>query len=206
MQAVELAQTYRPQIILMDIRMPDLDGVAALEQIRAIPSLADTRVVAVTASSLLGEEERLRERFDGYVRKPISREVLFAELRRLWPQGVHVAMDPAALTRPQELPGVLATLEGLERETWPALRASLAVRETARLADELAELARAAVHAGSMSTPTDSRPRRPALIPRPWTARCRNFPNNGPHWRPMQRIPLMPLSAPSREPRGSRRR
>lgn len=94
LEGVTLATERCPDVILMDIRMPDLDGVAALERIRADPRCANTRVIAVTASSLLGEEGRLRRLFDGYIRKPITREALVEELARLFP-AASVDADPA---------------------------------------------------------------------------------------------------------------
>lgn len=81
---LKLIVERRPQLVLMDIRMPGMDGRQALECIRADPRLRTIRVVAVTASSLLGEETELRQIFDGYVRKPITREALLSELKRLF--------------------------------------------------------------------------------------------------------------------------
>lgn len=81
---LKLIVERRPQLVLMDIRMPGMDGRQALECIRADPRLRTIRVVAVTASSLLGEETELRQVFDGYVRKPITREALLSELKRLF--------------------------------------------------------------------------------------------------------------------------
>lgn len=144
-QAVALARVHRPAIVLMDVRMPNVDGVTALEQLRADTDLAHTPVIAVTASSLLGDESELRSRFDGYVRKPITREVLMAELIRLLPRtsgNDSTATDGADVPRePQALAAVLDELGRIEREVWPSLRDSLAVRETQRLADQLQELA-----------------------------------------------------------------
>lgn len=94
---VAMALKEQPDVVLMDIRMPDLDGVSALGQIRAHPRGAGIRVVAVTASSLIGEEGRLRALFDGYVRKPLSREALESALGRLFAGTAEAAADaPAA--------------------------------------------------------------------------------------------------------------
>jgi len=88
-----------PDLVLMDIRMPGMDGVEALRRIRAETDLQGTIVVAVTASSLLGDEQGLRAQFDGYVRKPITRQSLFAELSRLFParapRGSKIPADAA---------------------------------------------------------------------------------------------------------------
>ena len=83
-EGVDLVRRERPDLVLMDIRMPEVDGVEALRRIRSDAELAGVVVVAVTASSLLGEESRLRDMFDGYVRKPITRQALFDELSRLF--------------------------------------------------------------------------------------------------------------------------
>lgn len=143
-QAVALARVHRPTVVLMDIRMPHVDGLAALEQLRADADLARTPVIAVTASNLLGDESELRNRFDGYVRKPITRGALMAELLRVLPLA-DGASSPGAddgVPRDREaLVAVLAELDRVEREIWPRLRDSLAVRETTRLAEQLLALA-----------------------------------------------------------------
>lgn len=141
-QAVALTYQHRPSVVLMDLRMPHLDGVAALAQIRAEPTVAATPVVAVTAASLHGDDLQLRERFDGYLRKPITRERLLAELRRVLPPSRAIALSAdEAPTQPLALPEVLQRLQQIEHEHWPGLSASLAVRESGRLADELGQLA-----------------------------------------------------------------
>ena len=139
-QAVALAQAHRPEVVLMDVRMPRLDGIGALARIRADVELAATRVIAITASSLLSEETHLRERFDGYVRKPITRELLLAELRRVLP--VRTAADADEPPRqPQALGEVLQQLAQWESEIWPRLVATLAVHETAQFAAGVLQLA-----------------------------------------------------------------
>jgi two-component system, cell cycle response regulator DivK len=71
--AVTLAARLRPDLVLMDIRMPDLSGLDALRLLREDTRTADTPVVALTSSTMLGDEERfIAEGFDGYMQKPIS--------------------------------------------------------------------------------------------------------------------------------------
>lgn len=98
---LKLIAEKRPQLVLMDIRMPGMDGRQVLERMRADPRLRTIRVVAVTASSLLGEETELRQMFDGYVRKPITREALVSELKRLFASSpaseLGIAQDDAPL-------------------------------------------------------------------------------------------------------------
>ncbi len=80
---VELARLHRPDIILMDIAMPALDGVQALRLLRADPRLATTPVIAVTAFAMKGDsEDLLAKGFDACLSKPIDEIQLFETLRR----------------------------------------------------------------------------------------------------------------------------
>jgi two-component system, cell cycle response regulator DivK len=72
-EGVAMALEQGPDLVLMDIRMPDLSGLDALRLLRDDPRTADTPIVALTSSTMLGDEERfLAEGFDGYMQKPIS--------------------------------------------------------------------------------------------------------------------------------------
>lgn len=78
-QAVELARKHRPEVILMDIRMPRLDGYQAATEIR---NEIDCKIIAVTASALEDRESKIkRDIFDGFLRKPILRENLIQMLQ-----------------------------------------------------------------------------------------------------------------------------
>jgi two-component system cell cycle response regulator DivK len=75
---VELARRHTPQLILMDIQLPGMDGVAALGQLRADSTTAGIPVVALTAFAMQDERQRFRSAgFDGYLAKPVNiRELL----------------------------------------------------------------------------------------------------------------------------------
>ncbi|MFZ1539594.1 MAG: response regulator, partial [Chromatiaceae bacterium] len=85
---VEQARRHQPDIILMDIGLPVMDGFQALEEIRANESLRLTPVLAVTASAMKGDRESiLAHGFDGYLSKPIDRAELMCLLQqRLGPE------------------------------------------------------------------------------------------------------------------------
>jgi two-component system cell cycle response regulator DivK len=71
--AVELATAQRPDLVLMDIQLPDIDGVEALGRLRADERTASTPVLALTAQAMRGDRERfLAAGFDGYVSKPVN--------------------------------------------------------------------------------------------------------------------------------------
>ena len=70
---VALAAERRPDLILMDIQLPDVDGVTALGRLRADPRSASIGVVAVTAFAMTDDRRRLLAAgFDGYLEKPID--------------------------------------------------------------------------------------------------------------------------------------
>ncbi|MBL8246637.1 MAG: response regulator [Rhodanobacteraceae bacterium] len=106
--------------VLLDLRMPGMDGREALQAIRADPALAATRVIAITASSLLDEERALRQAFDGYVRKPATREAIAAALAQAF--GAPAA-PPAAASAPS-----LAGLDATARQRAQSDLAEIAAR------------------------------------------------------------------------------
>ena len=70
---IRVAGELLPDVILMDVRLPDVDGPAALVRLRAEPRTAAIPVVAVTSSAMMGDRERLLAAgFDGYLEKPIN--------------------------------------------------------------------------------------------------------------------------------------
>ena len=72
-EALELARQHRPDVILMDIQLPDVSGLDVTRWIKADPELKHIPVIAVTALALRGDEERVREAgCDAYITKPIS--------------------------------------------------------------------------------------------------------------------------------------
>jgi two-component system cell cycle response regulator DivK len=72
-EGVRLAAVHIPDVILMDVRLPDMDGPAALVQLHNEPRTAGIPVVAVTSSAMMGDRQLLLGvGFDGYLEKPIS--------------------------------------------------------------------------------------------------------------------------------------
>jgi two-component system cell cycle response regulator DivK len=82
-QAAELAAEHEPDLVLMDIRLPDIDGVEALSRLRANERTASIQVLAVTADAMHGDHGRfLAAGFDGYISKPVNVVELLDTVRR----------------------------------------------------------------------------------------------------------------------------
>jgi CheY-like chemotaxis protein len=85
-EAVGIAARTRPDIVLLDLWMPDMDGYAVAREIRAHPGLERVRLVAVTASAMVGDRARIAGAgFDGYIQKPIDPETFIASFERFLP-------------------------------------------------------------------------------------------------------------------------
>lgn len=84
LEAVRCARELSPDLIILDLQMPVLDGFGALAELRGDGSLAATPIMALTASAMEGDRERaLAAGFDSYVSKPIPLAKLREEVRRL---------------------------------------------------------------------------------------------------------------------------
>jgi signal transduction histidine kinase/CheY-like chemotaxis protein len=139
-EAVTKSRELKPDILLLDVRMPGMGGDEALAEIRRTPGLEFLPIIAVTASNLLSQENSLKERFSGYVRKPFSRRELFEELADFLPRHIKpespaetIGVDGASAASttftpvPREL---LSQLRQLIIDPWPSLRDSVAVNES----------------------------------------------------------------------------
>ena len=72
-EAINMAQSEEPDLILMDLSLPALDGWEATRTIKAIPPLAEIPIIALTAHAMVGDRERaLAAGCDGYISKPIE--------------------------------------------------------------------------------------------------------------------------------------
>jgi CheY-like chemotaxis protein len=81
-QGVALAQDCEPDLVLMDLQLPQMDGTEALRLLRESPRTRDVPVVAVTAFAMREDRERaFGAGFDGYLQKPISIRALPEQVR-----------------------------------------------------------------------------------------------------------------------------
>jgi signal transduction histidine kinase/DNA-binding response OmpR family regulator len=150
-EALQMAERHRPDVILMDMRMPDLSGYEATAQLKANPALKHIPVIAVTASSFREEEARARRVCEGFIRKPFNRAELIAELRRFLKAAQPRVQEPPAVTetqpadsadsiRPETLarrPELLGKLRNEEAMVWPRLCRAMDMGEIEEFARRL---------------------------------------------------------------------
>jgi signal transduction histidine kinase/DNA-binding NarL/FixJ family response regulator len=141
-EAVAKASKFKPDVILMDIRMPGMNGHEALAAIRKFAGLELTPSIAITASALQEEENSLKKTFSGYLRKPFSQRQLFDELSEFLPRSARTvsAAKAARLVKAensdqnpiakQVAEDLLSQLRLLIIDPWPTIRDSVAINES----------------------------------------------------------------------------
>jgi CheY-like chemotaxis protein len=84
LEALRLARELRPDLIVLDLNMPGLNGFEVIQELRGDAEFVDVPVLALTASAMHGDRERaLAAGFTGYLSKPIGPRELRAEVNRL---------------------------------------------------------------------------------------------------------------------------
>jgi two-component system cell cycle response regulator DivK len=82
-RALQFLETQVPDLILMDINLPDIDGYTLTGRLKALPHLQLVPIVALTANVMRGDRERtLQAGCDGYIQKPIDVDTLPQQIRR----------------------------------------------------------------------------------------------------------------------------
>jgi two-component system cell cycle response regulator DivK len=82
-RGIEIAQTLRPDIILLDIQLPMMDGYAVARVLRGMELLRQTPIIAVTSYAMVGDRERaLAAGCNGYIEKPIDPLTFVADIAR----------------------------------------------------------------------------------------------------------------------------
>ncbi len=82
-KALDIVKAQKPDLVLMDIQMPEISGLEVTAQIRQTPEVAHTRIVAVSAFAMTGDEEKiLSAGCDAYISKPISIPLFFETVEK----------------------------------------------------------------------------------------------------------------------------
>ena len=154
-EAMDITRAQRPDAVLMDIKMPVLDGFTAARRLKANAELRSTPIVALTASVMKESEAEIAAVCDAFVRKPVSQSELVSTLMRFLehtsldeeegaveaqanaPEGEEVTAEARA-----RLPELIAELEG-RRPLWEELKATQTINEVEDFAHQMQELGEA---------------------------------------------------------------
>jgi CheY-like chemotaxis protein len=89
-EAVERVKAHQPDLILMDIQMPEMDGLKATTLIRSDPAIAHIPIIALTALALPGQVDQcLAAGFDEYLAKPVRFKVLMETIQKYFQKSEH---------------------------------------------------------------------------------------------------------------------
>ncbi|MFN8361625.1 MAG: PAS domain-containing protein [Candidatus Kapaibacterium sp.] len=114
-QAIDMALEYTPDAILMDMRMPVMNGYEATQQIKNNASTGHIPVIAITASAMESERQMIAEICDYFIPKPLYQKELLTILSKILPHTVFVTSDHG--TPPVDIPPVLQILTDERRTT-----------------------------------------------------------------------------------------
>ncbi|QTA78140.1 Signal transduction response regulator, receiver domain histidine kinase [Desulfonema limicola] len=151
-EAIKMAKKFKPDIILMDIKMPVMNGYEAIKRIRQDKTTAHIPIIAVTASAMKDSEDRIRSLCDSYLRKPVSRIDLINELARfLKPDPlpvIHEIKNPDLTLKSEKLrldtmKDISTLTQKLQEDvynTWKELRDTLSINDIERFAVKLKKM------------------------------------------------------------------
>ena len=89
--ALKVLENAKPDLILMDINMPDMDGYTLTARIKSMPGFAMVPILALTANVMRGDKEKTLEAgCDGYIQKPLDIDQLIKEVERFLARSAHV--------------------------------------------------------------------------------------------------------------------
>lgn len=126
--ALEKLEQVHVDLILMDIKMPVMNGYEAITQIKNNPKLKQIPVIALTASVMGKDLEKIEQyRFDGYLRKPVSYEGLISEMAKHLPyRQLHIEneanQEDLSQTTLDTLPDIIHSLETDFMDTWEEIK------------------------------------------------------------------------------------
>jgi len=82
-EGIELARVHRPDLVILDIQLPEMDGYAVASELKSSSDTSDIPIIAVTSYAMIGDRERiLKAGCEGYIEKPINPETFIHEVEQ----------------------------------------------------------------------------------------------------------------------------
>lgn len=148
-EALNLVERYQPELIVMDIRMPVLDGIEATRQLKANPKTRQIPVIALTASTVENQTSLMEKGFDGYLLKPAGAGRLFSELAKHLAHRVaeepgreDIANESLEVEKIAKLDEMIATFRDEILPCYEEVKGAMELSMVQRLAEGLVDLGR----------------------------------------------------------------
>ena len=145
-ESILMAKKILPDLILMDIQMPILDGYKAAELIKEDEITKNINIVALTAFSLNIQASKIQKLFSGYLRKPVSKQILFNELKKHLSYTQNSKQEEASISKSDF--SVLQIPEDLLHKMKTDLMEKWEYLQTSMLIDEVMDFASCVIEAG----------------------------------------------------------
>jgi CheY-like chemotaxis protein/nitrogen-specific signal transduction histidine kinase len=144
-EAIEQAKTYHPDLILMDLKMPNMDGIQAIKQLKEDQQTEGIPIIILTASSQETDKPYLTSLCQGFLGKPITPQQLLLELTKILPYDLPqldiVVQDPEVEESFSELsptdPELLEKLRQEEETVWSTVSQTMILRDLRKFAQRL---------------------------------------------------------------------
>ncbi|MDJ0732195.1 MAG: ATP-binding protein [Crocosphaera sp.] len=151
LETIDKTLSYLPDLILLDLRMPKLDGETTAKLLKENPKTKHIPLIIITASLLQGEEEKLTKICEGFLRKPVSRSELVSKFKEIFPHSISASFSDQSLgvtnhdlfteivENKDLLPKVLEKLKQ-EESIWKTLCQTMISRDLKKFAQKLNKL------------------------------------------------------------------
>ena len=150
LEAIAQVRNHHPDIILLDLRMPNMDGRETAQHLKQDETTRDIPIVILTASSMQQDREHLQQLCEGFIRKPVSRTQLISEFKKILPPTQNyptagsdelptIVPPSMALESPEKLPELLEKLRQEEDTAWLQLSQTMKMRDLRAFARRLQE-------------------------------------------------------------------
>ncbi|MDH5681639.1 MAG: response regulator, partial [Spirochaetota bacterium] len=155
LQAVEQTKAQRPDLILMDLKMPVMDGIEASRKIHDISQFKDIPIIAVTASAMKDSLDKTKDFCRSVIIKPVNKEKLLAEMAHFLPHEIipdstkdntispgkkELMIDKLTKKQITKLPELISILDGALFKRWEDLIITLTIKDILGFALEIQEL------------------------------------------------------------------
>lgn len=149
-EVVSLARSIKPDLILMDIRMPKKNGLEAVQEIRQSEELQKVPIIALTASSMKQQQQAIEQVCDQLIYKPVSQKDLAQALTQHLPlQNTKIETAPVEIkekalspvANEEDLPELVENLQYMRSEVVPDLKTTLNMTEAEEFAGNLTAIA-----------------------------------------------------------------